>query len=353
MTIYEKNNKYYCHFKIKGEQRHLLCHGARNKKEAKAIEDAEKYKLRQQQAGIIAREAKKIKLIYLLNIYERYAKENKRSYDKYDKYALKVIRQYFKLSIDAEDVKYSTLEDFKLYLINERKSSANTINKYMGILSKAYNIGIAEKVINDNPVKNIKKQREPNYKIRYLTKEEEARLFNAIDTEILVVGRDRKGKKIKPYKYLEPIIICALQTGMRKSEILNLKWSNIDMQYGFIELLETKSGKARQIPISDKLKKVLININKNGSEYVFINPQTNQCYKDIHNSFNSIKDIAGIKNFRFHDLRHTAATRMVEKGTNLVEVKDILGHSKIETTMRYAHPVPVEKLKAINILNNY
>ena len=97
---------------------------------------------------------------------------------------------------------------------------------------------------------------------------------------------------------------------MRRGEILNLKWSNLDFQYGFIELLDTKSGKARKIPISSTLNNVLSSIDKL-SEYVFINPETNKPYTDIKKSFHKVLDKANIKNFRFHDLRHTVATRLV------------------------------------------
>ncbi|MBR6098569.1 tyrosine-type recombinase/integrase [bacterium] len=70
-------------------------------------------------------------------------------------------------------------------------------------------------------------------------------------------------------------------------------------------------------------------------------------------SFHSLLNKAKIKNFRFHDLRHTVATRLVEMGIDLVVVQEILGHSKITTTQRYAHPVPQRKLDAVNVLNNY
>lgn len=70
-------------------------------------------------------------------------------------------------------------------------------------------------------------------------------------------------------------------------------------------------------------------------------------------SFHSLLNKAKIKNFRFHDLRHTVATRPVEMGIDLVVVQEILGHSKITTTQRYAHPVPQRKLDAVNVLNNY
>jgi len=76
-------------------------------------------------------------------------------------------------------------------------------------------------------------------------------------------------------------------------------------------------------------------------------------YVDIKHSFSTCLKRAGIENFRFHDLRHTVATRLVEKGIDLVVVKEILGHSKIETTMRYAHTVPEQKLNAISVLNLY
>ena len=197
-----------------------------------------------------------------------------------------------------------------------------------------FNLGIDNGLISQNPVSKVKKLLEDNHKVRFLTKDEEDRLYKALP------------------EFLKPIVTTALQTGMRKGEILNLKWSNIDFEYGFIELLKTKSGKARKIPISDKLKQVLNKQDKN-NQYVFMNPETGLPYVDIKKSFNKAMEKAGIKNFRFHDLRHTVATRLVEKGIDLLVVMDILGHSKIETTMRYSHPIPQRKSDAISVLNSY
>lgn len=137
---------------------------------------------------------------------------------------------------------------------------------------------------------------------------------------------------------------------MRKSEILNLKWTDIDFEFGFIEVLQSKSGKSRKIPISDKLESLLRSLPK-VCDYVF--QIDGEKIGDIKKCWNSAVKRAGITNFRFHDLRHTVATRMVEKGIDLVVVKEILGHADISTTMRYAHAVPERKKSAINVLNNY
>ena len=155
-------------------------------------------------------------------------------------------------------------------------------------------------------------------------------------------------------KYLSDIVICALKTGMRKGEILNLKWSNIDFKVDCIELLNTKSGKKRKIPLSAKLKKVLLQIKENNeSEYIFINPRTQKPFSDIKKSFNSAVKNAKIKNFRFHDLRHTFATRLIEKNIDIVVAKELMGHADISTTMIYVHSDADRKKNAINVIDDY
>ena len=335
MTITKKNGKYYSRFQINGERHHYLCSGATSMKEAEKMESAFKYKLMQQQIGIIPREEKKVRLKTLADLYEKYSEVNKLSHGKNN--FTKVILEFFGDGEDVNKIKACKIEDFKKHLKDNRKNSNSTINKYISALSKMYNLGIENKIIKDNPVREVKKLREENHKIRFLTKEKEIRLFKAIDSS---------------FPYLRPLVVCALQTGMRRGEIFNLKWSNIDFEYGFIELLQTKSGKARKIPLSDSLSKELNKLPQE-SDYVFINKQTGLPYTDIHKSFTTVLKEANIENFRFHDLRHSVATRLVEKNIDLVVVKEILGHSKIDTTMRYAHAVPKRKIEAINVLNSY
>ncbi len=352
MVTYKKNNKWYYQFMLNGERKHGLCPGASEKKDAEKYENGIKFILAQQQEGIIPREEKDVSLSELKKLYESYAKINKKSYDR-DIYLLKIISAYFGDNCIVQDISPIRIEDFKEFLRTERKVKNSTINKYLMILSKMFNIGIDNEILSKNPVEKVSKLRNDNHKIRYLTADEEKRLFNEIEKEYDVLDKHTRHRKIvQPYLYLKPIVTVALQTGMRRGEILNLKWSNIDFEQGFIELLETKSGRSRKIPLSKVLKDMFSKMDRN-NDYVFINPKTHEPYTTVQKSFSSVVKKANIKNFRFHDLRHTVATRLVEKGIDLVVVQEILGHSKITTTQRYAHPVPERKMQAIEILSSY
>lgn len=157
-------------------------------------------------------------------------------------------------------------------------------------------------------------------------------------------------------KYNERLVRekAKIKTGARKEEILSLKWENIDFNKNTIELLHTKSNKKRVIPLAKSLRKILLKLkNYNSSEYVFINPATGKRYVDIKKSFNHAVEISGLKKFRFHDLRHTFATRLIEKGIDIVVVKELLGHASIQTTMIYVHSDAERKANAINIIDLY
>lgn len=333
------NGKWYCRFTVKGERKHLLCVGATNKAEAEALEAQYRYKLMQQQNGVLPREIRNVYFKRLKALYINHAKNNHKKY-KNQKYYLDGLEEYFSNGQPVNKIKPEDIEKYKSHLKQkilkgDKRLKNSSINRYLEILSKMFNLAIDNKELSENPVSKAGKLREDNIEPRYLSVDEERRLYKSID-------------KFAPY--LRPIVTIALQTGMRRGEILNLKWT--DIKDGYIQLLETKSGNSRNIPTSTTLLKALKSIPK-VSEYVFINPKTNKPYTDIKKSWHKVLDKANIENFRFHDLRHTVATRMVEKGIDLLVVKDILGHTMIETTMRYAHPVPERVQAAIEVLNDY
>ncbi len=183
-------------------------------------------------------------------------------------------------------------------------------------------------------VHRVKLLEEQNARLRYLAKDECDRLIEVCD------------------KHLKPIVIAALHTGMRKGEILGLKWDNVDLKHGFILLDRTKNGERREIPISQTLKSVLQGIIRRlDVPFVFYDTETGKPFRNVQRSFNSALKRAKISDFRFHDLRHTFASQLVMAGIDLTTVRELLGHKTLTMTLRYAHLAPSHKVKALEILN--
>jgi len=333
MSVYKKKNgKWYYQFMQNGERKHGLCDGCYDNRMAQEFERDVRQKLSLIERGKLPEEKPKVKFSTIVKMYLDYSKTNKKSY-RTDTCNAKTLKSFFGSETHIDKILPNDIEKYKTQAGLKLKHA--TINRHLSALSKMYSLAVANDLIDYNPLRKVKKLKENNYQVRFLSKEEETELFKYLP------------------EHIKPIIICALQTGMRKSEILNLKWSCVKLSHRYIELLETKSGRARKIPISNKFLEILQKQKGIDSEYVFVNPETKIPYVDIRESFNNALISAEISEFRFHDLRHTVATRLVESGIDLVVVQDILGHATIQTTMRYAHPVPERKLKAIQTLNNY
>jgi integrase len=151
--------------------------------------------------------------------------------------------------------------------------------------------------------------------------------------------------------HLRPVVECAVLSGMRRGEILSLKWDQV--RNGFIYLEKTKTNEARQIPISDALEAVFRDIRRREGlrfEQVFTY-QGQPIADNIKHSFNSAVKKAGIVDFHFHDLRHTFASQVLLHGGTLKDVQELLGHKSLAMTLRYAHLTQESKKKAVNLLN--
>lgn len=153
-------------------------------------------------------------------------------------------------------------------------------------------------------------------------------------------------------EHLKPILLTGLNTGMRRDEILSLKWKNVDLVKKYIHVSESKSNKSRDIGINKVLHKALNSLKYTSLEdYVFT--YDGKPIKDIKRAFNSALRRAGVKKFVFHDLRHTFATNLVMKGFDLRTVQELLGHQSIMMTMRYSHPTPEHKMKAVKSMESF
>jgi len=133
---------------------------------------------------------------------------------------------------------------------------------------------------------------------------------------------------------------------------LNLKWNHINLQAKEIRIEITKSGKPRIVDINSLLLKELMELKSKSenSQYVFLNPRTGKPYKKLQTSFKGTCRRADIKGLRMHDLRHTFASRLVERGVDLIRIKELLGHSTVKITERYTHSNQEGRKKAVELL---
>ena len=130
--------------------------------------------------------------------------------------------------------------------------------------------------------------------------------------------------------HLKPVVLVAVHTGMRKGEILKLKWDQVDIRHSFLLLDETKNGERREIPINRTLYELFAGMPRSlESEYVFVG-KDGEPYGDIKRSFHTALKKAGIRDFHFHDLRHTFASHLVMAGIDLLSVKELLGHKSLQ-----------------------
>jgi integrase len=154
-----------------------------------------------------------------------------------------------------------------------------------------------------------------------------------------------------PRAHIKPIVICALDTGMRRGEMFKLTWGDIDFKEGLITIraFNTKTMRERQVAITQRLLKELQRLykdsNKNPEGLVF-NIKTS-----VKTAFNKAKKDAGVPDLRFHDLRHTHATKLVSKHLPLSEVGRMLGHTQANTTYRYVNPNVETARRAVAILD--
>jgi len=146
--------------------------------------------------------------------------------------------------------------------------------------------------------------------------------------------------------------VTALNTGMRKGEILALCWKDVDLENRKVTVKKTKSNEIRVIPINQTLYQELSNLSEGSdSEYIFSNGNGHR-FGDIKKSFSAALRRAGIEDFHFHDLRHTFGSHLVMQGIDLKTVQQVMGHKEIKTTMRYSHLSPEYVQEAMERLDS-
>jgi len=237
--------------------------------------------------------------------------------------------------------------DIRLHIERRKNEGVGpaTINRELALLSAAINYYNKEKMGNlPNPTRG-RKLKEPENRTRWLSYDDATRLI-------------KSARIAYNAPHLVEFIILALHTGCRSGELFGLQWSDIDLNNRLIYLSadKTKSGKGRSIPLNDHaLSSVLARkkfgkANCPGSPWVFSTTKGNKI-SSVKKSFKTACVRANIEDFRVHDMRHTCAAWLVTSGVPMAEVRDLLGHSSITMTEKYAHLAPENVRKAVNTLN--
>jgi integrase len=229
---------------------------------------------------------------------------------------------------------------------SERAWSAASFNRYKAFVSLAYRLGIEHGKVSTNPARLVRRRREDNGRIRWLTAEEETKLRAIL---------------VSQYSAELPAFDLALHTGMRRSEQYHLSWECVDFERRQLTILRSKHGGARYIPLDDTALSALRTLNHRPSalDRVMVLAKGSHGYRQGHalktprEWFASACQLAGLADFRWHDLRHTFASRLVMAGVGLRDVQELMGHKTIAMTCRYAHLAPSHQLEAVCKLDTW
>jgi integrase len=233
------------------------------------------------------------------------------------------------------------LIDFESFYARQLENVApSTANRRMATLknmiTKAVDWGLAY----DEILKAVRK-------VKLLPENERARLrYLTLDEarELLISCQDD----------LQAMVALALYAGMRRGEIFDLKWEDVSFEINFIHVRRSKVAEQRHVPVSDELLRILKNhhTRSTGNGHVF-QSRSGGRREDIRHAFDSACKIAGIKDFHFHDLRHTFASWLVMAGVDLTTVSRLMGHKSLAMTLRYSHLAPGHLHKAVNTMPSF
>jgi integrase len=259
----------------------------------------------------------------------------------------------------------------------EEGNKASSVNRVVASLKSVFSWGMKNGLFEANPLALITplKERDSETIVRFLSEEEYNRLEAALirREERMRQGRDNhnnwrdeRGYELKPKisgefaDFLRPAVLLSLNTGIRRGALFALRWEDVDLGRQIITLRadDAKSGKTSRLPLSDDAIDILSSWkaqskNTAPDALIFPSPKTGEVMGEPKNAWKNVLKDAGIENFRWHDLRHTFASWLVMRGVDLNTVRELMGHTDMKMTMRYAHLAPESKLNAVQVLNRH
>jgi excisionase family DNA binding protein len=328
-----KEERFYIDYQIDGRRTRKAVKGARTRADALKVLNAEVSDAFREKHGF-KKAVPDLSFLEMGNLYmERYSKPKKKSWKTTDRVFLGPLERAFG-DFKLGNLKPEMVEDYMAKRLADGLKPCS-VNREVSCLRTIYNVAISWGYVSENPVKKVKLFSEKeNIRERVLLADEETKLLAGSSP------------------HLRPILEVALHTGMRKGEIFSLRWEHLDLERGEVRIVRSKSGKGRVVSMNSALLALLRTLKAEAgvNEHVFVNPETGKPYVDVKRAFQTACRRAGIKDLRFHDLRHTFASRLVKKGVDLILVMELMGHASVITTQRYTHSQAAEKKRAVELL---
>jgi integrase len=254
-----------------------------------------------------------------------------------DQVSLKHLLPIFGEKIETQ-ITPREISQYKNLRLKEKAAPA-TVNRELALMKHAFNMARREwEWVKENPVSMVSMEREPPPRDRWLTREEEAKLLACCPG------------------WLHRMIIFSVETGLRRGELVNLKWSDVQMQVRVIVVFGSKTKERRSVPLSQRafqVLQVLRRLEETG-EFVFVHSATDMRVNvnTLRTAFDSALKRVRINDFHWHDLRHTFASRLAQAGVDPYTIQRLMGHKSFVTTQRYAHHYVDSLRKGIAVLDD-
>ncbi len=272
----------------------------------------------------------------LVERYREYASSYKRAWDE-EKYTFERIAEHFG---DTPLSQITTWQIEKWKAERRKEVKPGTVNRQLTVIKHMCKKAVEWGLATSNPAAGVKRFVVNDQRTRFLTEDEIQRLLIVCEAQLTS-------------PWLLPLVTLALNTGMRQGELLGLSWVEVDLERGLITTKRTKNLRLKAIPLNEPAREALAWLNEHRyGDYLFMWPWGDRVGRTtVYDAFKNVCEETGIRDFKFHDLRHTFASYLVMSGVDLVTVKELMGHTGINMTLRYAHLAPEHKAQAVAKLN--
>lgn len=245
-----------------------------------------------------------------------------------------------------------------------------TANRKLAALRGAISKAVEWEILDAHPMAKLKPMRlDIRARVRFLSTEEEERLRDALDSREARIRheresanrwrRDRKKAELPNLNecafadHLKPLTIISINTGLRRGELFHLTWSDIDLVQKTVTVVGegAKTDQTRHIPLNKEALQTIEKWKGQAAAHALLFPsKTGGPMDNVNKAWGAVLKAAGISTFRWHDLRHTFASKLAMKGVPLNTIRDLLGHADLKMTLRYAHLAPDSKAAAVELI---